>query len=77
MKRNLLLTPGPTQTPPDICAALGKPIIHHRTPQFQENLKEAVAGLQFVLQTKNDVYMLASSGTGGDGGGGYQSIICW
>jgi len=64
MKRNLLLTPGPTQTPPDICAALGKPIIHHRTPQFQENLKEAVAGLQYVLQTKNDVYLLASSGTG-------------
>jgi len=64
VKRNLLLTPGPTQTPPDICAALGKPIIHHRTPQFQENLKEAVSGLQYVLQTKNDVYLLASSGTG-------------
>jgi aspartate aminotransferase-like enzyme len=64
MKRNLLLTPGPTQTPPNICAALGKPIIHHRTPQFQANLKEAVAGLQFVLQTKNDVYLLSSSGTG-------------
>jgi len=64
MKRNLLLTPGPTQTPPDICAALGKPIIHHRTPQFRENLKEAVEGLQYVFQTKNDVYLLASSGTG-------------
>lgn len=64
MKRNLLLTPGPTQTPSNICAALGRPIIHHRTPQFQENLKEAVAGLQYVLQTKNDVYLLASSGTG-------------
>lgn len=64
MKRNLLLTPGPTQIPPDICAALGRPIIHHRTPQFQENLKEAAAGLQYVFQTKNDVYLLASSGTG-------------
>lgn len=65
MKRNLLLTPGPTKIPPEICAALGRPIIHHRTPQFQENLKEAVAGLQHVLQTKNDVYLMASSGTGG------------
>ena len=64
MKRNLLLTPGPTQTPPDICGALGKPIIHHRTPQFQENLKAAISGLQYVLQTKNDIYLLASSGTG-------------
>lgn len=64
MKRNLLLTPGPTQTPPDLCAALGRPIIHHRTPQFQENLKEAISGLQNVLKTQNDVYLLASSGTG-------------
>ena len=64
MKRNLLLTPGPTQIPPEICAVLGRPIIHHRTPQFQENLKEAVEGLKQVFQTKNDVYLLTCSGTG-------------
>lgn len=65
MKRNLLLTPGPTQIPPEICEVLGKPIIHHRTPQFQENLKYAVEGLQYVLKTKMDVYLMAASGTGG------------
>ena len=65
MKKNLLLTPGPTQIPPEICAALGRPIIHHRTPQFQENLKEAVAGLKYVFQTQHDIYILTSSGTGG------------
>ena len=65
MKRNLLLTPGPTQIPPEICAALGRPIIHHRTPQFQSNLREAIEGLRYVLQTENEVYLLASSGTGG------------
>ncbi len=64
MKRNLLLTPGPTQVPPDICQALGKPIIHHRTPRFQQYLKDAVEGLKFVFQTTQDVYVLASSGTG-------------
>ena len=64
MKRNLLLTPGPTQIPPDICEALGRPIIHHRTPQFQQYLKEAVVGLQYVFQTKNPVYLLAATGTG-------------
>jgi len=64
MKRNLLLTPGPTQVPPELCEALGKPIIHHRTPQFQQYLKEAVEGLKFVFQTQQDVYILASSGTG-------------
>ncbi|MCK5178349.1 MAG: alanine--glyoxylate aminotransferase family protein [Candidatus Omnitrophica bacterium] len=65
MKRNLLLTPGPTQIPPEICAALGRPIIHHRTPQFQSNLREAIKGLRYVLQTEKEVYLLASSGTGG------------
>lgn len=65
MKRNLLLTPGPTQIPPEICAALGRPIIHHRTPQFQDNLKEAIEGLKYVFQTENDIYLLTCSGTGG------------
>jgi len=64
MNRNLLLTPGPTQIPPQICAALGKPIIHHRTPEFQADLKEVIEGLQYVFQTQSDVYLLASSGTG-------------
>ncbi len=64
MKRNLLLTPGPTQIPADICAALGKPIIHHRTPQFQEELKAAFEGLKYVFQTQNDVYLIPASGTG-------------
>lgn len=64
MKRNLLLTPGPTQIPPQLCEVLGRPIIHHRTPQFQENLKEAFEGLKFVVQTKGDIYLMAASGTG-------------
>ncbi|VAW14022.1 Serine--glyoxylate aminotransferase, partial [hydrothermal vent metagenome] len=64
MSRNLLLTPGPTKLLPAASAALGSPIIHHRTPQFQENIKEAVQGLQYVFQTKNDIYLLTSSGTG-------------
>ncbi len=65
MKRNLLLTPGPTQVPPQLCEVLGRPIIHHRTPQFQENIKQALAGLKEIYQTNNDIYLLTSSGTGG------------
>ncbi len=65
MKRNLLLSPGPTQIPASICEVLGRPIIHHRTPQFQDILKEAAEGLKYVFQTKNDVLILTSSGTGG------------
>ncbi|MEK7850163.1 MAG: alanine--glyoxylate aminotransferase family protein [Candidatus Omnitrophota bacterium] len=64
MKKNYLLTPGPTPLPPEICEALSRPIIHHRTPQFQLVLKEAAEGLKNVFQTKNDVFILTSSGTG-------------
>ena len=65
MKKNYLLTPGPTPLPPEVCESLSRPIIHHRTPQFQAILKQAHEGLQYVYQTKNEVFILASSGTGG------------
>lgn len=64
MRKNYLLTPGPTPLPPQVTEAMSRPIIHHRTPQFQAMLKEAGEGLKYVFQTHNDVYMLASSGTG-------------
>jgi aspartate aminotransferase-like enzyme len=64
MRKNYLLTPGPTPLPPQVCEAMSRPIIHHRTPQFQAVLKEATEGLKYVFQTKGDVFILASSGTG-------------
>ncbi len=64
MRKNYLLTPGPTPLPPEVLKALASPIIHHRTPQFQAVLKEATEGLKYVFQTKNDCFILASSGTG-------------
>jgi len=64
MKKEYLLTPGPTPLPPQISLAMARPIIHHRTPQFQEILKEASQGLKWVFQTVNDVFMISSSGTG-------------
>jgi aspartate aminotransferase-like enzyme len=44
---------------------MARPIIHHRTPQFQAILKEVTEGLKYVFCTKNDVLILTSSGTGG------------
>jgi aspartate aminotransferase-like enzyme len=64
VKKNYLLTPGPTPLPPEVCEALSRPIIHHRTPQFQAVLKEVSENLKNIFQTKNDVFILASSGTG-------------
>lgn len=64
MDTNLLLTPGPTIILDKAREALGRPIIHHRTPQFQENIKECIEGLRYVFQTKNEIYLLTCSGTG-------------
>lgn len=64
MRKNYLLTPGPTPLPPQVLEAMARPIIHHRTPQFQAVLKEAFEGLKYVFATKNDVFILAASGTG-------------
>ena len=62
--KNYLLTPGPTPVLPEALQAMARPIIHHRTPQFQAILKEVEEHLKYVFQTKNDVLILAASGTG-------------
>ncbi|MFH1854678.1 MAG: alanine--glyoxylate aminotransferase family protein [Candidatus Omnitrophota bacterium] len=62
--KNYLLTPGPTPVPPEALEAMARPIIHHRTPQFQAILKEVEENLKYVFQTKNPVLIFCSSGTG-------------
>jgi len=43
---------------------MSETMIHHRTPQFNKVFDEAREGLKKLFGTKNDVLMLASSGTG-------------
>ncbi|MFC1646181.1 pyridoxal-phosphate-dependent aminotransferase family protein [Candidatus Omnitrophota bacterium] len=64
MAKNYILSPGPTPLPPYVREAMSREIIHHRTPQFQAILKEVEEGLKYIYQTSNDVFILASSGTG-------------
>lgn len=64
MKKNYLLTPGPTPIPETILAALSQPIIHHRTAPFEALFAEVREGLQYLFQTKQDVLLLSASGTG-------------
>jgi aspartate aminotransferase-like enzyme len=64
MKKDFLLTPGPTAVPAEVLLSMAQPIFHHRTPKFQEILKETVERLKRVLLTANDVAILTSSGTG-------------
>ncbi len=64
MKKNYLMTPGPTPVPPQALLAMAEPIIHHRTPEFMEIFKEVCDLLKYVFQTSNDVITFTSSGTG-------------
>ena len=65
MFKKYLLAPGPTPIPPEILSAMSMPIIHHRSTDFIPVLESAKKGLQWLYQTKNDVLILCSTGTGG------------
>ncbi|MDR1421247.1 MAG: alanine--glyoxylate aminotransferase family protein [Coriobacteriales bacterium] len=65
MRKNYLMTPGPTPVPSEVLLAQARPMIHHRTPDFEAVVRECVDGLKYVFQTKDsDVLIFASSGTG-------------
>lgn len=64
MKKRFLMTPGPTQVPPEVLLASARPIIHHRTAEYSELFARCIEGLKYVFQTENDVFCFASSGTG-------------
>jgi aspartate aminotransferase-like enzyme len=64
MIKHYLLSPGPTPVPNEVALAMSETMIHHRTPQFNKVFDQARQGLKKLFGTKNDVLMLASSGTG-------------
>ena len=64
MKKQYLITPGPTPIPPEVSSKEGLPILHHRTNEFGAIFTEVIEGLKYVFQTKNDLLLLTSSGTG-------------
>ncbi|MDO8519504.1 MAG: alanine--glyoxylate aminotransferase family protein, partial [Deltaproteobacteria bacterium] len=59
-----LYAPGPTAVPEDVLVEMAKPILHHRTPAFEKIVAEVREGLKWIFQTKEEVLILASSGTG-------------
>ena len=59
----LLMTPGPTLVPLEIRGAMSKPVIHHRTPEFNDLYFETVDRLKRVFKTQNDTFIIAGSGT--------------
>jgi aspartate aminotransferase-like enzyme len=65
MLKRYLFAPGPTPVPSEVLLSMAMPIIHHRSPDFLPVLDSAKKGLQWLYQTKNDVLILCSTGTGG------------
>ena len=64
MLKKQLFSPGPTPVPERVLLAMAGPVMHHRDPAYEELFQEVREGLQYVFQTKNEVLVLASSGTG-------------
>ena len=63
-EKRYLFTPGPTPVPPEVLAALGQPVVHHRSPDFRPVYERVLERLQEVCRTERDVLLFAGSGTG-------------
>lgn len=62
--KTFLMIPGPTPVPESVMLEIAKHPIGHRSSEFSSILKEVYENLKYVFQTKNDVFMFTSSGTG-------------
>ena len=60
-----LRVPGPTPCPPQALQAMGRQMINHRGGEFAGILNSTTEKLKQAFQTKGDVFVLTSSGTGG------------
>src|SRR6266545_4280048 len=64
IKKQRLLTPGPTPLYPPALHAMMASDIHHRTEDFRQAYRSCLADLKEVMGTAHDVLMFAASGTG-------------
>ena len=64
LHKNRLFTPGPTPLLPAAQTAMASFTAHHRTADFKALFQRVLADMKEFVGTKNDVLVLASSGTG-------------
>ena len=64
IKKQRLLTPGPTPLYPKALHAMMGSDIHHRTEDFRNLYRAVLTDLKEVMGTSNDVLTMVSSGTG-------------
>ena len=64
LRKNRLFTPGPTPILPAAQTAMASFAMHHRTADFRALYSRVLADMKDFIGTRNDVLVLASSGTG-------------
>jgi aspartate aminotransferase-like enzyme len=64
IRKQRLLTPGPTPLYPPALHAMMASDIHHRTEDFRKAYRSCLADLKEVMGTSGDVLMFCASGTG-------------
>jgi aspartate aminotransferase-like enzyme len=63
--KKLVMLPGPTNVSDRVLQAMLNSIINHRGEEFHTLYRRIREGCQQVFQTKNEIVVLSSSGTGG------------
>src|SRR5918998_5187695 len=69
--RHFLQIPGPTNTPLPVLAAVAKPTIDHRGPEFGKLGREVLAGIRTIFKTEHPVIIYPASGTGA-----WEAALC-
>jgi aspartate aminotransferase-like enzyme len=64
LRKTRLFTPGPTPILPAAQTAMASFAMHHRTAEFRSLYSRVLADMKDFIGTRNDVLVLASSGTG-------------
>ncbi len=62
--KTFLMIPGPTPVPESVLLDMAKHPIGHRSAEFSKILSSVYEDLKLLFQTKNDVIIYTSSGTG-------------
>jgi len=62
--RHFLQIPGPTNTPLVVLAAIAKPTIDHRGPEFGQLGRAVLSGIKAIFKTDEPVIIYPASGTG-------------
>jgi aspartate aminotransferase-like enzyme len=61
--KRYLMAPGPTPVPPEVLAAGGAEVLHHRGPDFRELMLRTLDRLKQVCRTQSDVLLFTASGS--------------